>query len=100
TVTIANRSTGVSRELRVRALFVMIGADPCTAWLRGTAELDGRGFVRTGEKPNDGEATLFSPYQTDLPGVFAVGDVRSGSVKRVASAVGEGSVVVQAVHQY
>jgi len=50
------------------------------AWLRGTAELDGRGFVRTGEKPNDGEATLFSPYQTDLPGVFAVGDVRSGSV--------------------
>jgi thioredoxin reductase (NADPH) len=106
-VTIANRSTGESQEVKISALFVMIGADPCTAWLRGTVLLDGKGFVRTGptftvsgEKPETGDGAAFSPYQTDLPGVFAVGDVRSGSVKRVASAVGEGSVVVQAVHQH
>ena len=106
-VTVIDRSTSRSRELRACALFVMIGADPCTAWLRGTVALDDKGFVRTGPTPiaagagtNEREAGAFSPYQTDLPGVFAVGDVRSGSVKRVASAVGEGSVVVQAVHQY
>jgi thioredoxin reductase (NADPH) len=80
------------------AVFVMIGADPCTDWLRGALALDAHGFVVTGA-PLDGDATP-SPYATSLPGVFAVGDVRSGSVKRVASAVGEGSVVVQAVHQY
>jgi thioredoxin reductase (NADPH) len=84
-----------------RAVFVMIGADPCTDWLEGTVDLDERGFVRTGESLSDaGIATGASPYLTNLPGVFAVGDVRSGSVKRVASAVGEGSVVVQAVHTY
>ena len=83
------------------ALFVMIGADPCTDWLAGALDLDERGFVRTAAigcpAPAAGPP---SPYQTSLPGVFAVGDVRSGSVKRVASAVGEGSVVVQAVHAY
>jgi thioredoxin reductase (NADPH) len=85
----------------------MIGADPCTTWLRGTVRLDGKGFIRTGatlpasgESPDTGNGTALWPYQTDIPGVFAVGDVRSGSVKRVASAVGEGSVVVQAVHQH
>ena len=105
-VTIANSLTDEARELRVSALFVMIGADPCTTWLRGTVGLDHKGFVRTGaaliaagEEPNSIGAAL-SPFQTDLPGAFAVGDVRSGWVKRVASAVGEGSVVVQAVHQH
>ena len=73
----------------------MIGADPCTGWLRGTLDLDAKGFIHTGQTPG-----AVSPYQTSLPGVFAVGDVRAGSVKRVASAVGEGSVVVQAVHGY
>jgi thioredoxin reductase (NADPH) len=94
-VTIANRSTGEFRELRVCALFIMIGADPCTTWLRGTVRLDGKGFIRTGatlpasgESPDTGNGTALWPYQTDIPGVFAVGDVRSGSVKRVASAVG------------
>ena len=68
----------------------MIGADPCTAWLREVGvELDAKGFVVT----RDG-------FATSVPGLFAVGDVRAGSVKRVASAVGEGSVVISAVHSY
>jgi thioredoxin reductase (NADPH) len=79
-------------------IFVMIGADPNTDWLAGCLSLDGKGFVETG-KGADGMA-LASPFATTRPGIFAVGDVRSGSVKRVASAVGEGSVVVQAIHQF
>jgi thioredoxin reductase (NADPH) len=89
---------GVRDELPTGAVFVMIGADPCTSWLRGTVELDDRGFILTGALADGGSGV--SPYATSLPGVFAVGDVRSGSVKRVASAVGEGSVVVQAVHTH
>jgi thioredoxin reductase (NADPH) len=79
-------------------LFVMIGADPCTAWLKDTLRLDSRGFVLTGEDCGSEAAVPFNIFQTNLAGVYAVGDVRSGSVKRVASAVGEGSVVVQAIH--
>ncbi len=79
-------------------VFVMIGADPNTDWLGGCLALDAKGFVETG-KGADGVA-LASPYATSKPGIFAVGDVRAGSVKRVASAVGEGSVVVQAIHQF
>jgi thioredoxin reductase (NADPH) len=60
--------------------------------------LDDRGFILTGEDCGAAAAVPFNVFQTNLPGVFAVGDVRSGSVKRVASAVGEGSVVVQAIH--
>lgn len=90
---------GAPHEATVCAVFVMIGADPHTGWLRGVVELDDRGFICTGEPPMP-PARRFSPYETSLPGVFAVGDVRSESVKRVASAVGEGSVVVQAVHQF
>jgi thioredoxin reductase (NADPH) len=93
---------GQRETIAARAVFVMIGADPCTDWLQGAIDLDERGFVLTGVgAENDGElVNAKSPYETSLPGVFAVGDVRSGSVKRVASAVGEGSVVVQAVHKY
>jgi thioredoxin reductase (NADPH) len=76
----------------------MIGADPCTGWLSDTVRLDSHGFVLTGEDYGADAHEPYSAFQTSLPGVFAVGDVRSGSVKRVASAVGEGSVVVQAVH--
>lgn len=72
-------------------LFIMIGAAPNTDWLSGLAELDERGFVLTGDE-NNGR----SQYETSTPGIFAIGDVRSGSVKRVASAVGEGSVVISA----
>jgi thioredoxin reductase (NADPH) len=75
-----------------RALFIMIGAAPNTGWLSGLVELDRNGFVRTGA--DVGSASSFA---TSCPGVFAVGDVRSGSVKRVASSVGEGSVVVSAI---
>src|SRR6202035_5450139 len=79
-------------ERSVGGLFIMIGADPCTGWLKDAVRLDDRGFVLTG---NDADAsTSRTLFETSLRGVFAVGDVRSGSVKRVASAVGEGSVVV------
>ena len=97
-VTISCPDTG-EHAFKVCGVFVMIGADPHTDWLRGVLELDERGFIVTGNMPEP-PARLLSPYQTSLPGIFAVGDVRSNSVKRVASAVGEGSVVVQAVHQY
>lgn len=87
-----NRKTGEETETPVGALFVMIGAQPCSDWLQGCAALDESGFIVTGNG--------CTPFETSRPGLFAVGDVRSGSVKRVASGVGEGSVVVQAVHQY
>jgi thioredoxin reductase (NADPH) len=75
-----------------RALFIMIGAAPNTDWLSGLVELDRAGFVRTGQ-----EVGADTTYGTSCRGIFAVGDVRSGSVKRVASSVGEGSVVVSAI---
>ena len=80
----------------VSDIFVMIGADPNTDWLRGRLDLDRNGFLRTGHTPSNAG----SPLGTSCPGIFAVGDVRSGSVKRVASAVGEGSAVVSDVHHY
>jgi len=98
-VTIVN-GRGQRETIAARAVFVMIGSDPCTDWLQGAIDLDERGFVTTGVATVERPPGATSPYETSLPGVFAVGDVRSGSVKRVASAVGEGSVVVQAVHQY
>ena len=77
-------------HLDAAAVFLLIGAEPCTTALVDTGvELDDQGFVITGDD-----------YATSLPGLFAVGDVRAGSVKRVASAVGEGSVVVSAVHAH
>lgn len=79
------------------SLFVMIGAEPNTHWAAGCIELDAQGFIATGAKVR---ADADSPFATSRPGIWAVGDVRSGSVKRVASGVGEGSVVVQAVHRY
>ncbi|GJD51219.1 Ferredoxin--NADP reductase [Methylobacterium crusticola] len=98
TVSWQDRRTGARTTQAVGALFVMIGAEPNTAWLDGCLPLDRHGFVRTGQEEN-GQA-LPSPYATTTPGIFAVGDVRSGSVKRVASGVGEGSVVVHAVHRF
>ncbi|MDQ7997736.1 MAG: FAD-dependent oxidoreductase [Luteibacter sp.] len=89
---------GTQTRKKIGALFVMIGAEPNTAWLDGCLDLDRKGFVLTG-RDADGYATP-SPFATTLRGVFAVGDVRSGSIKRVASGVGEGSVVVQAIHRY
>jgi thioredoxin reductase (NADPH) len=88
-------SGGGQRVIRqVCGVFVMIGADPCTDWLRGAVQLDDRRFVLT--QQNAAGAPAKGPFETNIPGVFAVGDVRSGSVKRVASAaVGEGAQVVQ-----
>lgn len=93
-----DRAKGATRRVPARNIFVMIGAAPNTAWLKDCLALDASGFIRTGHDEQGG--ALDSPYATSKAGVFAVGDVRSGSVKRVASGVGEGSVVVQAVHRY
>lgn len=93
-----NRQTGASETRRIGNVFVMIGAEPNTDWLDGCLDLDPRGFIITG-RDAEGRA-LDSAFATTAAGIFAVGDVRSGSVKRVASGVGEGSVVVQAVHRF
>lgn len=98
TVTWTNRRTGLAETRDVGNVFVMIGAEPNTEWLDGCLDLDEKGFIRTGIDC-DGEP-LASPYATTTPGVFAIGDVRSGSIKRVAAAVGEGSVVIHAIHQF
>ena len=94
-VTIRNAADGGHRSVEACALFVMVGAAPNTEWLSGLVELDDKGFVRTGE-----EVGGSSPYATSRPGIFAVGDVRAGSVKRVASSVGEGSVVISRVWEF
>ncbi len=83
------------RAIETAALFIMIGAAPNTGWLSGLVETDEKGFVLTGAAVN-----RESPFETSADGIFAVGDVRAGSVKRVASAVGEGSVVVSRIWSY
>lgn len=98
TVEWTDRASGAVTRRDVAGLFVMIGAEPNTDWLGGCLALDEDGFVITGHSP-DGVSPV-SPYATSRPGVFAVGDVRSGSIKRVASGVGEGSVVVHAIHRW
>lgn len=96
-VTWTNRDTGDSETRAIANVFVMIGAEPNTDWLGGCLALDANGFVCTGPVAN-GEAT--SAYETSHAGIFAVGDVRAESVKRVASGVGEGSVVIHSVHRF
>jgi len=100
-----NQATGITETRDVRHVFMMTGAVPNTAWIRGCLALDDKGFVKTGTAltPADlarwGAARVPQVLETSLPGVFAVGDVRSGSMKRVASAVGEGSTAISLVHQ-
>jgi thioredoxin reductase (NADPH) len=106
-VTLRNSQTGKTEKKRIAHVFVMTGADPNTAWLKGCIVLDNNGFIKTG--PDLSPEELIGahwplsrrPYllETSLPGVFAAGDVRGGNVKRVASAVGEGSIVISFVHQ-
>lgn len=106
-VTWRDNQSGREETLDIRHVFSMTGATPSTAWLRSCVALDARGFIKTGLDltPEDLAAAhwpLPRPpllLETSLPGVFAVGDVRSGSVKRAASAVGEGSIAIAAVHQ-
>ena len=107
TVEWRNNKTGDVENHSITALFSMIGAVPNSAWLQGCVVCDERGFIKTGSDllPEDLEHAKWplnrAPYllETSLPGVFAVGDVRAGNVKRVASAVGEGSIAVSFVHQ-
>ena len=107
-VVVEDNRTGEQRTLPVGALFVFIGAKPGTEWLAGTVALDDRGAVLTGHAAAESHRAQHwrhlarEPYvlETSRPGVFAVGDVRSGSIKRVASAVGEGSMSVRLVHEY
>jgi thioredoxin reductase (NADPH) len=104
-----NNQTGQLRSAPVRHLFIMAGASPNTNWIRGHVALDDKGFILTGrdlQQPVQlGEAPawqLSRPPQmleSSLPGVFAAGDVRAGSVKRVAAAVGEGATSVSMVHR-
>jgi thioredoxin reductase (NADPH) len=99
--------TGQIEEHKIRHVFVMTGATPNTNWLDGCVALDAKGFIKTGpdlslENLAAGRWPLTRPpylFETSLPGVFAVGDVRDGSIKRVASAVGEGSIVISFIHK-
>ena len=98
-ITVQDNRTGTRRVLAARALFVFIGAAPCTSWLGGLVDLDDHGFIRTGASAapaadiQGGTGPLL--LETSSPGVFAVGDVRSGSAKRVAAAVGEGAMAIR-----
>lgn len=107
-ITIANTHTEEVQNVSATSLFIFIGAVPCTDWLSGLVERDERGFILTGP---DLKGDRHRPYgwtlerdpfllETNVPGIFAVGDVRYRSVKRVASAVGEGAIAVQFIHKY
>jgi thioredoxin reductase (NADPH) len=107
-VSIVCDETGDSKQVPANSMFVFIGAEPHTTWLEGIIERNERGFIltgpdllRSGKRPK-GWSLERDPslLETNIPGIFAVGDVRYGSVKRVASGVGEGSVAIQFVHQY
>jgi thioredoxin reductase (NADPH) len=99
TLTLRDRGSGETSAVPADALFVMIGARPGTEWLPSEIERDEWGYLCTGPDVSD-EVDEPQMHETSLPGVFAVGDVRHGAVKRVASAVGEGSIVIQQVHRY
>jgi thioredoxin reductase (NADPH) len=102
-----NNRTGQTQGHKISHVFVMTGADPNTDWLNDCVSLDAKGFIKTGPdlSPENLSASRWpltrQPYllETSLPGVFAVGDVRAGSIKRVASAVGEGSIAISLVHK-
>lgn len=100
-----NSKTGETETRPIQYIFCMTGADPNTVWLDGCVARDDKGFVKTGVDLHEAELAKWPgarpPFmlETSIPGVFAVGDVRSGSVKRVASAVGEGSICVQMIHR-
>lgn len=94
-----DRTTGVTREVNASAVFILIGAIPATDWLPAEILRDESRYVLTGDRAGVAGGSQ-SPFETSMPGVFAVGDVRADSIKRVASAVGEGSSAIRFVHQY
>ena len=102
-----DNETGATQTHAIRHVFLMTGALPNTAWLNGCIALDAKGFIKTGADllPDDLHAARWAPsrrpylLETSQPGVLAVGDVRAGNIKRVAAAVGEGSIAVRFVHQ-
>jgi thioredoxin reductase (NADPH) len=95
------RETEVTSTVSAAALFVLIGAEPHTEWLPIEVQRDRQGYIVTGaDVPPASAQRAPLPFETSLPGVFAVGDVRHGSVKRVAASVGEGSVAIRQVHDY
>jgi thioredoxin reductase (NADPH) len=102
-----NNETGQTEKHEIGHVFIMTGADPNTKWLNGCMALDLKGFIKTGTDLSSEDLSSVGwpierqPYllETSLPGVFAVGDVRGGSIKRVASAVGEGSIAISFVHK-
>ena len=96
-----NRATGAETEAPIRNVFLFVGADPATSWLAGCGvEVDKNGFVITGARRSGNLPANENALESSVPGVFAVGDVRFGSVKRVGGAIGEGAQVVQALHRY
>ena len=107
-ITIVNDKTHEEQTLPATALFIFIGAEPHTSWLQGVVKGDERGFVLTGpDLMRDGQPPKDWPLdrepfflETSVPGIFAAGDVRHGSIKRVASGVGEGAMAVQFIHRY
>jgi thioredoxin reductase (NADPH) len=102
-LTVEDVRTRQREQVKATAVFMLIGAEPHTDWLRDVLQLDDRGFILTGRDIPEPAWPLQRaplPFETSLPGVFAAGDVRYGSVKRVAGAAGEGSVAVGSVHQY
>jgi thioredoxin reductase (NADPH) len=103
TLQIRDRASAAVETIPARILFVLIGALPHTDWLQGTVQRDAKGFIPTGHRVDPALWPLQRPpmnFETSVPGVFAVGDVRLDSMKRVASAVGEGAGAIQNVHQY
>ena len=103
---LADTATGARRSVPADALFVLIGSQPRTRWVGDSIARDQQGFILTGPDLPAGSETRWAPgcpplpLETSLPGVFAVGDVRHGSVQRVASAVGEGAATIPQVHRY
>ena len=93
-----DRATGATHTCPLRHLFLFIGADPNTGWLNHCVALDAKGFVVTGANSTSRAGKSAFPLETSRIGVFAIGDVRSGSTKRVAAAVGEGAAVVAEIH--
>jgi thioredoxin reductase (NADPH) len=107
-ITVERYTTATSEKIPATSLFIFIGAEPGTNWLAGLVERDEHGFIQTGQLVmHDGKPPLGWPFdrdpamfETSVPGIFAVGDVRGGSIKRVAASVGEGSAAIHFVHRY